>query len=52
MTAKTERKIAAAGMAGAVLAILAAMLVLSGLMVGLGARDDRAVMTASTGNHR
>jgi len=52
MTAKTEQKIAAAGMAGAVLAILAAMLVLSGLLVGLGARDDRALMTASTGEHR
>ena len=51
MAAKTEQKIAAAGMAGAVLAILAAMLVLSGLMVGLGARDDRALMTASTGEH-
>lgn len=52
MAAKTEQKIAAAGMAGTVLAILAAMFVLSGLMVGLGARDDRAVMTASTGAHR
>lgn len=52
MTAKTEQKIAAAGMAGAVLAILAAMLVLSGLLVGLGARDDRPLMTASTGEHR
>ena len=52
MAAKTEQKIAAAGMAGAVLAILAAMLVLSGLLVGLGARDDRVLMTASTGNHR
>ena len=52
MAAKTEQKIAAAGMAGAVLAILASMLVLSGLMVGLGARDDRAVMTSSTGDHR
>jgi len=51
MAAKTEQKIAAAGMAGAVLAILAAMLVLSGLMVSLGARDDRALMTASTGEH-
>jgi hypothetical protein len=51
MAAKTEQKIAAAGMAGAVLAILAAMLVLSGLLVGLGARDDRALMTASTGEH-
>jgi hypothetical protein len=38
-------------MAGAVLAILAAMFVLSGLMVGLGARDDRALMTSSTGDH-
>ena len=52
MTAKTEQKIAAAGMAGAVLAILAAMLVLSGLLVGLGARDDRVLMTPSTGEHR
>ena len=52
MTAKTEQKIAAAGMAGAVLAILAATLVLSGLLVGLGARDDRVLMTASTGEHR
>jgi len=52
MTAKTERKIAAAGMAGAVLAILAAMLVLSGLLVGLGARDDRVLTTSSTGDHR
>ena len=51
MTARTEQKIAAAGMAGAVLAILAAMLVLSGLLVGLGARDDRVLMTASTGEH-
>jgi hypothetical protein len=52
MAAKTEQKIAAAGMAGAILAILAAMLVLSGLMVGLGARDDRALMTAPSGDHR
>ena len=52
MAAKTEQKIAAAGIAGAVLAILAAMFVLSGLMVGLGARDDRVLMTASSGNHR
>ena len=52
MTAKTEQKIAAAGMAGAVLAILAAMLVLSGLLVGLGARDDRVLMRASNGEHR
>ena len=51
MAAKTEQKIAAAGMAGAVLAILAAMLVLSGLMVGLGARNDRVFTTASTGEH-
>lgn len=52
MAAKTEQKIAAAGIAGAVLAILAAMFVLSGLMVGLGPRDDRVLMTASSGNHR
>ena len=50
MVAKTEQKIAAAGMAGAALAILAAMLVLSGLMVGLGARDDRVSVLA--GDHR
>ena len=50
MTAKAEEKIAAAGMAGAVLAILAAMLVLSGLLVCLGARDDRVI--ALTGEHR
>jgi hypothetical protein len=48
MAAKTEQKIAAAGMVGAVLALLA--LVLLGLMVGLGARDDR--VTISAGDHR
>ena len=51
MNAMTERKIAAAGMAGAIMGALAALLILSGLMLGLGARDDR-MMTASTGEHR
>ena len=53
MAAMTERKIAAAGMAGAILGSLAALLILSGLMLGLGARDDRnSYLTASTGEHR
>ena len=51
MSATTERKIAAAAMAGATLASLAALLVLSSLMLGLGARDDRnAYVAASTEN--
>lgn len=53
MAANAERKMAAAGMASAVLAILAAVLVLAGMMLGLGARDDRTTyMTASTGEPR
>ena len=38
MSTQVERRLAAAGMAGAVLTILAGLLVLSGIMLGLGAR--------------
>ena len=38
MSIQVQRKIAAAGMAGAVLTILAGLFVLSSIMLGLGAR--------------
>ena len=47
MSVTTERKMAAAGMAGAIFASLAALLILSGLVFGLGARNDRDPYTAT-----
>ena len=53
MAVTSERKIAAAGMAGSILAIVALLLVLAGLTLGLGARDGRfTYVTASTGDDR
>ena len=52
MAATTERKIAAAGLATAVLTFFAALFVLSGLVLGLGVRDPATQMTASTGEDR
>jgi hypothetical protein len=47
MAVNAGRKIAAAGMAGGMLALLAMLLVLAGLTLGLGARQD-SYSTVST----
>jgi len=53
MAMNSERKAASAGMSGGVLAIFAFLFVVSGTMLGLGARhDDMILIDASNGDHR
>jgi hypothetical protein len=53
MAVNPQRKTAAAGMAGGGLAFFAFLFVVSGLMLGHGARaDDMILIDASTGDHR
>ena len=49
MSVTTERKIASAGMAAAMLGSLAALLFLCGLLLGLSARNDRNPYPVTTG---
>ena len=52
MAVNPQRK-TAAGMAGGGLAFFAFLFVVSGLMLGLGPRDDNMILIdASTGDHR
>lgn len=53
MAVNSNGKAASAGMASGALALFAFLFVVSGLMLGLGARDDDMILIdASTGDHR
>jgi hypothetical protein len=53
MAMNSDQKAASAGMTGGVLAVFAFLFVVSGMMLGLGARhDDMILIDASTGDHR
>jgi hypothetical protein len=53
MALNPQRKTASAGMAGGGLAFFAFLFVVSGMTLGLGARDDDTIyIDASTAEHR